>query len=241
MRTQPAVTLHSHLRMEGSWWLTATEPAGPQDPRHGAAGLASPTSGRCWPTRAWTAVGLRLGMLDLVATAHEDRLVGHLGPDVLGPRTGTPRAVVAPMSPTRTGPSVSCCSTSGCWPGWARSTWPRRSSCAASRPWAPAGEVADLPALVDLVQRLMLANRDRGLQITTGDAREGRRNYVHARSGRPCLRCGQTVRVAMIGPPPRDRTAFYCPRCQPGPTPTDDGRPQAPLGAGRRSGRKRLP
>ena len=36
-------------------------------------------------TDTWSAVGLRLGMLDLVPTAREADLVGHLGPDVLGP------------------------------------------------------------------------------------------------------------------------------------------------------------
>ena len=36
-------------------------------------------------TARWSAFGLRLGMLDLVPTARESDLVGHLGPDVLGP------------------------------------------------------------------------------------------------------------------------------------------------------------
>ena len=34
-------------------------------------------------TAEWTAVGMTLGMLDLVATADESTLVGHLGPDIL--------------------------------------------------------------------------------------------------------------------------------------------------------------
>jgi endonuclease-8 len=66
---------------------------------------------------------------------------------------------------------------------------------------------------------------------TTGNPRRGMQTYVHGRSGRPCQRCGGTVRVASIGPADKQRPAFYCPSCQPGPTPTDDGRPQRPLGA----------
>ena len=54
---------------------------------------------------------------------------------------------------------------------------------------------------------------------------------MHGRSGRPCQRCGTIVRVAPIGPPLKERPAFYCPTCQPGPTPTDDGKPRNPLGA----------
>ena len=41
----------------------------------------------------WTATGLRLGMLDLVATADEATVVGHLGPDILGPDWDADRAL----------------------------------------------------------------------------------------------------------------------------------------------------
>jgi ferredoxin len=92
----------------------------------------------------------------------------------------------------------------------------------------------DLAALVALVHRLLDVSRVRGVQVTTGDVRPGRGNYVHARSGRPCLRCGTAIRLAPIGVAPQDRVAFYCPNCQRGPAPTDGGRPQRPLGASRR-------
>jgi endonuclease-8 len=103
-------------------------------------------------------------------------------------------------------------------------------------PWTPVLEAGDLDALVDLVLRLILANRDRVGQVTTGDARPGQEQWVHARSGRPCRRCRSTVRVARIGAPPTDRVAFYSPSCQRGPAPTDDGRPQRPIGAPAPSG-----
>jgi endonuclease VIII len=35
----------------------------------------------------------------------------------------------------------------------------------------------------------------------------------------------------MIGQAPQDRTMFYCPACQGGLAPTDDGRPQRPMGS----------
>ena len=77
-RIEGGLTLHSHLRMEGQWRVehpgSRTERAlRRQDLR--AAVL----------TDEWSALGLRLGMLDLVPTAREADLVGHLGPDVLGP------------------------------------------------------------------------------------------------------------------------------------------------------------
>jgi endonuclease-8 len=96
-------------------------------------------------------------------------------------------------------------------------------------PWAAAGQV-DLPAILDTARRQLLSSVAFAVPTTTGETARGRNSYVHARSGRPCRRCGRTVRVASVGEPPTDRTAFYCPTCQPGPTPTDDGRPQRPLG-----------
>ena len=80
----------------------------------------------------------------------------------------------------------------------------------------------------------MAAARRTGWQASTGLRRTGEESYVHARSGRPCRRCGDTVRVATTGVVPRDRTMFSCPTCQGGLAPTDDGRPQRPLGTGGR-------
>jgi endonuclease-8 len=99
-------------------------------------------------------------------------------------------------------------------------------------PWTPAGEAGDLGRLLELVQRMMTMSINGSPQVTTGDTRRGRTQWVHARSGLPCRRCGTTIRVATLGEPPRQRPVFYCPSCQRGPAPTDDGAPQRPLGAG---------
>ena len=72
------VTIHSHLRMEGQWRVDATDRVTPRS-------LTNPQIRAVVATRTWTAMGLRLGDLHAVETADEDRLVGHLGPDVLGP------------------------------------------------------------------------------------------------------------------------------------------------------------
>ena len=71
-------TLHTHLRMEGSWRVEA------------AGSEAARRSLRRSDLRAaigndqWTTLGLRLGELDVVPRTEEHRLIGHLGPDVLG-------------------------------------------------------------------------------------------------------------------------------------------------------------
>lgn len=225
----PALTLHSHLRMEGSWYVERT---GERGHRRSASGTRA-----VLVTRDWTAVGHKLGMLDVVPTDREHELVGHLGPDLLGPGwdpaeaerrlTEDPgRELGAALLDQRVLAGVG--------------TFYMAEACFLARltPWSPVADVEDPTAFVALVHRLLDVNKERVDQVTTGDLRRGRQNFAHARSGLPCLRCAATVRVAPIGTPPKDRTAFYCPGCQRGPAPTDDGRPQRPLGSsGRPSGR----
>ncbi|WP_432534544.1 DNA-formamidopyrimidine glycosylase family protein [Kineococcus arenarius] len=220
---EPALTLHSHLRMEGSWYVERTGSNGRG--RRSASGVRAVLT-----TPEWTAVGHELGMLDLVPTAAEAGLVGHLGPDLLGPGwdAAEARRRLLAVPQRHLGEALLDQRVLA-----GVGTFYMAEACflAGVSPWTPVGELPSPDRLLTLLHRLLHANKDRTGQVTTGDLRRGRQNFVHARSGLPCLRCGGTVRVAPIGPAPRDRTAFYCPRCQPGPAPTDDGRPQQPLGA----------
>ena len=76
-RLDNGLTLHSHLRMEGQWRIESTATLSVRR-------LADDDLRAVLGTTRWTALGLRLGMLDLVTTSDEASLVGHLGPDVLG-------------------------------------------------------------------------------------------------------------------------------------------------------------
>jgi endonuclease VIII len=227
-RVEGGLTLHSHLRMEGQWRVHRSDDAAATRRSSHDRGVRAILA-----NAEWTAVGHRLGMLDLVRTDAEDRLVGHLGPDVLGPGwdaaeatrrlvADTDRAVGEALLDQRTLAGVGTFYM--CEVLFLRGV----------SPWTPAGEVPDPAGLVALVHRLMTANAERVQQTTTGDTRPGRQQYVHGRSGLPCRRCGTTVRVATVGPPPRDRAAFYCPHCQPGPAPDAGEPPPRPLGAARR-------
>lgn len=228
----PAWTLHSHLRMEGSWLVHRTgEPWRGGRPDHGVrAVLANDT---------WTAVGHRLGMLDLVPAGRENTLVGHLGPDLLGPGWDAAEAARRlAADPAR--PVGEALLDQRVLAGVGTFFMTEALFLRGVSPWAPVAAAGDPGALVDLLHRLLTVNSDRAVQSTTGDTREGRTQYVHSRSGRPCRRCGTTVRVASIGQAPADRVAFWCPACQPGPAPTDDGAPMRPLGSSRApSGRAR--
>ncbi len=223
-RFDTGTTLHTHLRMEGQWRV---EHPGPRTER----GRRRADLRAAVLTEAWTALGLRLGMLDLVPTAREADLVGHLGPDVLGP--GWDPDVVAGRVRAHPGTLVEALLDQRVLAGvgtfWASEVL----FLDGVHPWMPAADVAPdrLHHLLDRTQRLMSAAERTGWQASTGIRRPGEEAYVHARSGRPCRRCGDTVRVAMAGAPPRERTVFSCPTCQGGLAPGDDGRPQRPLGS----------
>ena len=225
----PPLTLHSHLRMEGSWHLHRTgEPWGSaRSQDHVRAVLAN---------AEWTAVGHKLGMLDLVRTDGEATLVGHLGPDVLGPDWDQ-AAVIATLRADPGREIGDALLDQRVLAGVGTMFLAETLFLRGVSPWTPVHEVGDLAGVVALAHRWLEANRHRAMQATTGDLRPGRERWVHSRSGRPCRRCGTSVRVAMIGAPPQQRTAFYCPSCQPGPAPTDDGRRQRPLGSSPRNQR----
>ena len=69
-------TLHTHLKMEGSWRVYAP------GERWGKAGH---TARVVLDTGEKVGVGFQLGIVELVLREHEDQVVGHLGPDLLGP------------------------------------------------------------------------------------------------------------------------------------------------------------
>ncbi|MBM9475699.1 hypothetical protein JL107_04490 [Nakamurella flavida] len=168
-------------------------------------------------------------------TAGESDLIGHLGPDILAdafPADGLAQSLERlARHPARTvgDALLDQRNVAGIGTMYMAETLFLQGVS----PWQPVDEV-DLPAALHRARRLMVRGATQAQQNTTGDPRRGQDMFVHGRSGRPCRRCGGSVRVAMIGEPTRERTAFYCPACQPGPTPTDDGRPQRPLGTGSR-------
>jgi endonuclease VIII len=88
-------------------------------------------------------------------------------------------------------------------------------------PFSPVGSLDDqtLDRLVETARRLLRVNADRRRgpeRTTTGDdpAAGGAALWVYGRAGRPCRRCGTTIRSTTVG---RDlpRTVWWCPACQP--------------------------
>lgn len=209
LRTDAGVTVHSHLKMEGEWHLYQ----GGQRWRGPAFQVRA-----VLVTQPWTAVGFRLGICELLATDREHEVVGHLGPDVLGPdwdldeaarrlRADPRRAIGAALLDQR--------AVAGAGNIWKNEICFLRGVS----PWTPVGEVDDLEAMLGLLKRMMEVNRPIGHQVTTGDTRRGRTHWVAERAGQPCRRCGSPIQRAGQSAGTTERVAYWCPTCQRGPTP----------------------
>ena len=203
-RIEGGVTLHTHLKMEGEWHLYRPRERWRAPAWQARAVLETPS---------WVAVGFRLGITELIATAREGDITAALGPDPLRPEWDPERVLTAlRAAPERAlGEALldqrviagignvyksEICFLSGI------------------EPRTPIGDVPDLDKVVDLAKRLLEANRATGMQITTGDTRPGRRHWVYGRRGRPCVRCGTAIErdeQPSYGSP---RVTYRCPACQ---------------------------
>ena len=212
----PAVTLHSHLLMDGEWSVVRPGKRLPSRLMPEVRVLLEVAGGQ-------TAYGLRLHQLDLVATSAEDELVGHLGPDPLRADWDAEEAVRRLVQdPGR--PLVSAMLDQTLMAG-VGNLWANELAFVIGRsPWTPIGELGPdgVRRLVDRARTALhhSATVPGAYQVTTGSNRRGEDHWVAGRQRRPCLRCGTTVLMAPeIENDPDNRRTWWCPHCQPGPGP----------------------
>lgn len=200
-------TLHTHFRMDGSWRVFMPGEGWRGGPAHEVRVVIE--------TAQAIAVGYRLPVVDLVLTADESRLVGHLGPDLLGPDWSPDEAVarLRQHSDTQVGVALM---DQRLLAGIGNLYKSETLFLAGLNPWTAVGQVKDLPAVVALARRLLLANRDRWEQVTTGVNRRGEQCWVYGRAGQPCRRCATRIMIDEQGPLRQERSTYWCPRCQPG-------------------------
>lgn len=196
-------TLHTHLKMEGSWQV---HPAGTRwrRPAHQARVVLA--------TDSTEAVGFSLGVVELLPRDREHEAVGHLGPDLLGAdwdETEAVRRLLAAPERSTYEALLDQSSLAGIGNVYAVEL----CFLAGVAPDRPVGEVPDPLRLVRRAKALLETNKERVEMVTTGEMRRGRRTWVYRQ--RTCLRCGTPVEVGQLGPQGRERTAYWCPRCQP--------------------------
>jgi endonuclease-8 len=207
MRFSGGWTLHSHLRMSGSWHLYRPGERW-RRPEHLARVVLD--------FGEWQAVCFSAPVLELVRD--EASRVGHLGPDILADdfplagvvaraRAAGPQQLAELLLDQRV-----CCGIGNVYK--CETLWQLRLS-----PWRSSAELDDrqLGELFAAAREHMRANLG-----TWARRFSGRPGAVHGRGGRPCPRCGSPVRVRRQGE--HARYTYWCAVCQP-----DEG--QAPATA----------
>ena len=199
IRFEGALVIHSHLRMTG-WW-------GVFD--HG-------TRWRRSPTRAWLV--LRAAGRDVVqfdgpvlelmtaSRARFDQHLAALGPDVLAPEFDRERFLRRLREDDGTRPIGDALleqrNVAGLGTIW------RTEGCFAARldPWRPTAGVSDdeAMAVIDAVRPRMTRSATRGF--------DRRDISIYGKPGRPCPRCGATIRSSGQGE--NNRRTYWCPACQ---------------------------
>lgn len=200
-------TLRSHFRMDGSWHINPVGQPWRGGPAFAVRAVLSTAQTDC--------VGYRLQDLSYVPTAEEESLVGHLGPDLLGPDWDAVEAVrrlgrddgaeigVALLDQRNLAGIGTLYRTEGLF-------------LAGIKPQRRVGDIepADMPGVVDRIRRLMLHNRERSQQSTTGSLRRGETHWIFERGGRACRRCGSRIERGKQGPVLYERVTYWCPNCQ---------------------------
>ncbi|MDQ3615438.1 MAG: hypothetical protein M3393_02200 [Actinomycetota bacterium] len=209
------ITVHTHLKMEGSWHLNRRGSRW-RRPAHQARVVLR--------TEDWTGVGFSLGIVEVIGTTQEKDVVGHLGPDLLGPDWDADEAVRR-LGERPQRPVSEALLDQRNLAGVGNMYQSELCFLLGLNPWLPVGSVPDLRKLVTRAKAVLEANKERTAQTTTGDLRRGYQHWVYRRGRQPCRRCGTPVDAQTskedgstregTRDAGRERDTYWCPRCQP--------------------------
>jgi endonuclease VIII len=200
VRFDGELTLHSHLRMTGSWGVHR-EGARWKRARH-----------RAWLViRAgeWSVVEFDGPLLELLRESRTrfDQRLAALGPDVIGERfdAGAFLVRLRAQSPTR---AIGDALLDQRIVAGIGNVW-KSESCFAARvsPWRELGRLSEQEALA-----IVEFAHERMTRSAEVDGFSTRPRAVYKRAGLPCERCG--TRVRSHGQGDDNRTTYWCPGCQ---------------------------
>ena len=201
----PEHSIHSHLKMEGAWHVYRLGSPW-RRPGHSARVILE--------NDEWQAVGFSLGILEVLPRSDEQTVVGHLGPDLLGPDFDLDEAArrVA-AEPDR--PVFLALLDQRNVAGFGNEYANELLFLMGLLPTRPVGEIADIRRVISKGQRMLDLNKSRVDRSFTGSARTGEERWVYGRERSRCRRCGTPLRHGTLGDQPTtERNTFWCPHCQ---------------------------
>lgn len=193
-------SIHSHLKMDGSWRVGDR----PVRVDHRVRIILE-----AGPIRA---VGIDLGVLEVLERARDCDAVAHLGPDLLGD-DWDPELAAANLMADPTRPIAEALLDQRVMAGVGNVYCNELCFVSGHLPSTPVSAIADPQRLVSRARNMLWANRFRWNRCTTGDTRAGRQLWVYGRAGQACRRCGTSIEQRN----PEDtgeRVTYWCPSCQ---------------------------
>ena len=196
--------VHSHLKMEGEWRVYRPGQRWSRPGYQARAVVEVPGA---------VAVGFDLGVLEVFPASEEADRMAYLGPDLLGTDWNAQEAIRRLASVPET-PIAVALGEQRNLAGLGNVYVNEACFVRGIRPDRPTGTV-DLPPLVDVARRMIVANRDRIARTTTGNDRRGERLWVYSRGGERCRRCGTRIEHGRLGRNDVElRDIWWCPSCQ---------------------------
>lgn len=198
-----AASIHSHLKMDGSWRVA---PRGtPARNAHKIRILLEAGDIQ--------AVGIDLGVLEILDREHDMDAVAHLGPDLLGP-DWDPQLAAANLAADPDRPIAAALLDQRVMAGVGNVYCNELCFVFGRLPTSLVGTLTDPLRLVSRARDMLWVNRSRINRTTTGNRRTGHELWVYGRAGQPCRRCGTRIERAESSDATGERVTYWCPSCQ---------------------------
>jgi formamidopyrimidine-DNA glycosylase len=203
LRFDDGRTVHAHLRMDGSFVVG----------RRADVAVMRRRLELTFPDGLLTAVDVPI--LGVVATAAEESVVGHLGPDVCGPEPPDLDDIVARLTHQPSVPLAAALLDQRLVAGFGNVYAVEVPFIAGVSPNQPVDTVSGLVDLVDVAVALIRHTMRGGPRNTTGRRLGAPEHWVYGKRGRPCPLCGTRLDGWTDRDSPWRRVSMWCPRCQP--------------------------
>jgi endonuclease-8 len=195
-------TLHAHLRMDGSFDVGPVS----REPDWRRRIELWMESGRL--------TGVDVPVLEVVATEHEQSVVGHLGPDLCAPTPPDLAEALERLASDGERALAGALLDQRNVAGFGNVYVVEIPFLFGVSPNQPVAAVEGLDAMLATGAALIRTNAERGPQNTTGRRLTTSDHWIYGRRRRPCPLCATPLDGWEETESPWERIATWCPRCQ---------------------------